>query len=113
AGFYSDQKKWAEAIEVQEHLLKAKPDAVNAHLNIGWYTFQMNGDVDRAEKEVKIWLAAPPKDAPVPNTSFAHYALGRIYEKQRKAEAAHAEYQTAVAINPKNEDAKKALAALK
>ena len=113
AGFYGNQKKWAEALAVQERLLAAKPDAVNAHLNIGWYLIQMKGDLERAEKEIKLWMAEPPKDAPIPNKSFAHYALGRLYEEQGKKDVARAEYQSAVTINPKNEDAKKALAAMK
>jgi tetratricopeptide (TPR) repeat protein len=113
AGFYGSQKRFADALSVQERLLKAKPDAVNAHLNIGWYLVQMGKDLDRAEQEVKTWMAERPKDAPVPNVSFAHFALGRIYETQAKKDAARTEYQSAVTVNPRNEDAKKALAALK
>jgi Tfp pilus assembly protein PilF len=62
---------------------------------------------------VKQWLAQPPKNAPVPNVSFAHYVLGMAYERQTKKDSARAEYQTAVTINPRNKDAKKALDALR
>jgi len=36
-----------------------------------------------------------------------------IYERQGKKEPARAEYQTAISLNPKNADAKKALDALR
>ena len=111
--FYRRQKRYEDAIATYENLLKAQPDAVNAHLNIGYNLVLSGEDVDRAEQEVKQWLAQPPKNAPVPNVSFAHYVLGMAYERQTKKDSARAEYQTAVTINPRNKDAKKALDALK
>jgi tetratricopeptide (TPR) repeat protein len=113
AQFYRRQRHYSEAIAVYERLLKAKPDAVNAHLNIGYNLALSGQDLDRAEQELKQWLAQPPKNAPLPNVSFAHYILGMAYERQAKKDAARTEYQTALSINPKNTDAKKALAALK
>lgn len=113
AQFYRRQKKYSDAVAVYERLLKAKPDAVNAHLNIGFNLALSGQNLDLAEREIKGWLADPPKDAPAANTGFAHYVLGMIYERQGKKEAARAEYQSALALNPKNTDAKKALDGLK
>jgi tetratricopeptide (TPR) repeat protein len=113
AQFYRRQKKYSEAIAVYERLLKAKPDALNAHLNIGFNLALSGQNLDRGEREIKEWLADPPKDAPAVNTGFAHYVLGMIYDRQSKKDAARAEYQSALALNPKNTDAKKALDALK
>jgi Tfp pilus assembly protein PilF len=62
---------------------------------------------------VKDWLANPPKNAPIPNVSFAHYVLGMAFERQTKNDSARAEYQAAVTINPRNKDAKKALDRMK
>jgi tetratricopeptide (TPR) repeat protein len=113
ASFYRRQKKYAEGIAVYERLLKARPDAVTTHLNIG-YNLALSGEnLDRGEHEIKTWLADPPKDAPAVNTGFAHYALGMIYERQSKKDAARAEYRSALTFNPKHTDAKKALDALK
>jgi tetratricopeptide (TPR) repeat protein len=113
AAFYRRQKQYAEAVATYDKLLAARPTAVNAHLNIG-YTLAVSGaTLDRGEREIKQWLADPPKDAPAVNSSFAHYVLGMIYEHQAKKDAARAEYQWALTIFPKNDDAKKALAALK
>jgi TolA-binding protein len=49
----------------------------------------------------------------VQNVYLAHYWLGMIYAAQGKKDAAKAEYEAALLANPKGEDAKKALAALK
>ena len=69
--------------------------------------------LDRAEREIKQWLAAPPKDAPPQNLSAAHEFLGDIYERSPRKRRRAAEYQTALTINPKNAEAKKALERLK
>jgi len=113
AQFYRRQKKYPEAIAVYERLLKAKPDASNAHLNIGYNVALSGQNLERGEQEIKGWLADPPKDAPAVNSGFAHYVLGMIYERQSKKDAARAEYQSALQFNPKDTNAKKALEALK
>jgi len=113
ASYYRRQKKYTESIAVYERLLKARPDNITTHLNIG-YNLALSGEnLDRGEHEIKTWLADPPKDAPAVNTGFAHYVLGMIYERQSKKDAARAEYQSALTFNPKHTDAKKALDALK
>ena len=109
---YRRQKRYTDAVSVYEKLLHVKPDAINAHLLIGW-NLKLAGDNDRAEREIKQWLAAPPKDAPTPNLSAAHQWIGDIYSAQSRKDAARAEYQLALQINPKNADAKKALESLK
>jgi tetratricopeptide (TPR) repeat protein len=111
--FYRRQKRYDEAIAVYENMLKVKPDAMNAHLNIALNLVLSGEDAERAEREVKEWLASPPKNAPMPNVSNAHYILGMAFEHQTKKDSARAEYQTAVTINPRNKDAKKALEAMK
>ena len=113
AGFYRRQKKYDEAVATWDRLLKIRPDLVNAHLNIAFNLALSGQALDRGEREVKDWLAAPPKDATPVTTGFAHYVLGMIYERQAKKDAARSEYQTAVTLNPKNTDAKKALDALR
>ena len=111
AVFYARQKKFADAVATYERLLKAQPEAINARLNIAWNLVRSGKDIDRAEREAKAWFADQPKDASVPALSSAHFILGKVYEAQAKKDAAHAEFQAAVTINPKNEEAKKALAA--
>jgi len=61
------------------------------------------------EKQLKLMA----KDVPLTRVSNAHYFLGLADEKSGHRDKAKAEYQAATAANPKNEDAKKALALLK
>jgi len=110
--FYRRQKRYSDAVSVYETLLRVKPDAVNAHLLIGW-NLKLAGENDRGGREIKQWLSAPPKDAPSQNLSTAHQWLGDIYAAESKKDAARIEYQTALQLNPKNGDAKKALESLK
>lgn len=113
AALYRRQKRYADAVPVYERLLKARPDLINARLNIA-YNLALSGQgLDRGEHEAKQWFAEPPKDVPAATLSSAHYILGLIYEKQAKKDSAREEYQAAVAANAKNEEAKKALANLK
>jgi tetratricopeptide (TPR) repeat protein len=61
------------------------------------------------EKQLKTM----PSDATPTKVSNAHYFLGLAHEKSGHRDTAKAEYQAAIAANPKNEDAKKALASSK
>ena len=63
--------------------------------------------------EAPFDAALAPKDAPMGNYYAAHYWLGMIYQGQGKKDLARGEYQSALAVNPKGDDAKKALDALK
>jgi tetratricopeptide (TPR) repeat protein len=111
--FYRGQKKWDQATAAFEQALKVRPDAIGPHLSLGAISAQSGQKLDRGEHEIKEWLSAAPKDAPVQNVYLAHYWLGMIYAAQGKKDAAKAEYEAALLANPKGEDAKKALAALK
>jgi len=113
AGFYRRQKKYDEAAATWDRLLKVRPDLVNAHLNLAFNLALSGQGLERGEQAVKAWLAAPPKDATPVTSGFAHYVLGMIYERQGKKDGARAEYQTALTLNPKNSDAKKALDGLR
>jgi tetratricopeptide (TPR) repeat protein len=111
--FYRRQKRYSDAVAVFERLLKAKPDATNAHLFIAWNLRLSGEDLERAEREVKLWLSQPPKDAPKQNLSFGHTLLGDIYARQSNKDAARAEYATALQLHPANTDARKGIEALK
>lgn len=111
--FYRRRQRWADAIAIYEKLLKAKPDAMNAHLSLGRVYINNLKEYERGEKEVRLWLANQPKDASTTNISNAHYSLGVVHQQSGRRDQARAEYQAALAANSKNEDAKKAIASLK
>jgi len=107
------EKDYAGAIAIYERLLTVKPDYVNAHLSIGRVSIRSLKDYDRGEKEVRFWLDHQPKDAAAVNIANAHYLLGVVHEQRGRRDQAKAEYQAAVAANPKHDDARKALDAIK
>jgi Tfp pilus assembly protein PilF len=111
--FLRRQKRYDEALAVYEDLLKRKPDAVGAHLNIAYTLYQANRSPDRVERETRAWLGAAPPDAPKPNFSVAHFLLGEVAEKQGKKDLARSEYEQAVTLNPANAEAKRALEGLR
>lgn len=54
----------------------------------------------------------PEKADGLPTASAAHWRLGNAYEQLAQTDNARAAYQKAVALDPKNEEAKKALEAM-
>jgi tetratricopeptide (TPR) repeat protein len=113
ASFLRRQKRYDEALGVYENILKRRPDANNVHLNIAYTLNQANKDPERVDRETRLWMANAPADGAKANFSIAHYLLGQSAEKQSKKDVAKVEYQQALALNPKNNDAKKALEALR
>jgi tetratricopeptide (TPR) repeat protein len=111
--FYRRQQRWTDAIAIYEKLLNAKPDAVNAHLSLGRIYVTSLKQYERGEKEVRLWLANQPKDASAINISNAHYCLGVVHQQGGRRNEARAEFQAALAANPKHDDAKNALSALR
>jgi len=108
--FYRRRERWSDAIAVYEKLLTVKPDSVNAHLSLGRVYVNNVKDYDRGEKEVRLWLATQPAGASAVNVSNAHYCLGVVHDHHGRRDQAAIEYRAALAANPNNEDAKKALA---
>jgi tetratricopeptide (TPR) repeat protein len=111
--FYQNSKRWADAFGVYDRMLKRFPGELLVHFQIGRAAALSGEQLERGERELKTVLSTAPADFPRPTLAGAHHRLGMIYEKQGRKDAARAEYQVAVSINPKNEDAKKSLAALK
>jgi len=103
--FVGAEKEFLAAIAV-------RPDSDVAYGATGaFYRRQerWNDAIVMYEKQLK----AMPKDATPTRLSNAHYFLGMAHDKSGHRDKAKAEYQAAVTANPRNEDAKKALAALK
>ena len=93
--------------------MKAKPDEIVAHAAWGFTAAQSGKNLDRGERELKHFLSNLPKDVAVVTLSAAHFRLGQIYEQTARKDLAKSAYGEAVKQNPQNQDAKKALDALK
>jgi len=108
---YQSQEKWDAAFDNFEAMLKADPGSWDALYQIGKTAALSGQRLDRAEECLKRYLghAPGPESAPLAN---AHLRLGAVYQKKGNKAAARAEYQTAVKLDPKLEEAKKALAEL-
>ena len=103
--FVTAEKEFVAAIAVS-------PDSDVAYSSAGGFYRRRERWSDAVVMYEK-WVKTMPKDATPTRVSNAHYFLGFANEKAGHAEKAKAEYETAIAANPKNEDAKKALATLK
>lgn len=62
-----------------------------------------------AERHLRNYLQSVPDGSQVPPHSSAHEWLGKLYEAEGKRDQAAAEYQAALALNPRNDEARKAL----
>jgi tetratricopeptide (TPR) repeat protein len=108
---YQNEQKWDAAFAAFEAVLKADPGNWDALYQVG-KTGALSGQrLDRAEECLKRYLGHTPgpESAPLAN---AHLRLGGVYQKKGDKAAARAEYQTALQLDPRLEDAKKALASL-
>ncbi len=112
-GLYENQKRWVDAAAVYDRLIAQRPTELLPHFFYGRVAAASGDNVERGEREMRYWIAKAPVDAPLLTRSVAHVRLGAILEYQGKRDAARAQYDTALAINPKNADAKKRLDALK
>ena len=115
AGFLRSQSppRYEEAFAVYEQQMKARPDDPAPHANYG-ITAAMSGlQLERGEREIRYWLERKPESTPLTLVSGVRFRLGQLYEKMSRVEQAKQEYNEALKLNPKNEDARKALAALK
>jgi len=112
AGFYTNQKQADKAFAVLDQRLRAKPNEPITLYQVG-RTASLSGDsLDRGEQALKAYLAGPiPERGPEP--AHAHYRLGTIYEKKGAKDLAREEYRVALQLNPRHQEARKALANLK
>jgi tetratricopeptide (TPR) repeat protein len=111
--FYQSQKKWTDAFALYDRMINEQPAELLAHFQYGRVAALSGENLERGERELRYWLSSAPSAAPIVSQSGAHMRIAMIYEHQGKKDAARAEYQTALSINPKNTEAKKMLEALK
>jgi tetratricopeptide (TPR) repeat protein len=112
AVFYANQKQFDKAFAVLDQRLRMKPDELRTLYQLGRTAALSGQNLDRGEQALKVLLASPtPESGPSP--AGLHYRLGMLYEKKGAKDLAREEYRAALQLNPKHQDAKKALAGLK
>lgn len=113
ASYYRRNGRADEAFALYDSIMRKKPDEIGAHASYGVAASMTGQGLERGERELKFYLANPPKDVNDQTLSFVRYHLGRIYEQTARKESAKSEYAEAVRLNKDNADARKALGALK
>jgi tetratricopeptide (TPR) repeat protein len=112
AVFYTNQKQFDKAFAVLDERLRAKPNEPLTLYQVGRTASLSGQNLDHGEQALKAYLAGPiPERGPEP--AHVHYRLGTIYEKKGSKDLAREEYRTALQLNPRHQDAQKALANLK
>jgi protein O-mannosyl-transferase len=97
----ADQGKLNEAIPHYSEALRINPDLAPAHNNLGT-ALADQGNIDEAIHEFLESLRIRPD-------TNAHYNLGVMLSRQGKADEAARHFRAAVQLDPKNENARRAL----
>ena len=112
AAFYTSQKQFDNAFAVLDQRLRARPNEPITLYQVGRTASISGQNLDQGEQALKAYLVGPmPERGPEP--AHAHYRLGTIYEKKGAKDLAREEYRSALQLNPRHQDARKALANLK
>jgi tetratricopeptide (TPR) repeat protein len=110
---YSQQRQWDEAFRAIDRWLAAQPGSMAASYATGRTAAESGLQLDRGEQALKHYLTGYAPKPTEPSLAAAHWRLGIIHEKRGQRDAARAEYQAAVSLDPKLKGAQDALARLK
>jgi tetratricopeptide (TPR) repeat protein len=110
--FYRGQSRWDEAFAIYERLMERMPAQMAVHLTWAGTAAQSGKHLERGEREAKFYIENS-KNEPIASRSNAHWRLGQIYEQTSRKDLARAEYNEALKLNPRNQNAKRSLDALK
>ena len=106
---YVREKRWGDAFAMLDRIAARLPTEMNVPLAVARVAYLSGEQLPRGEEAAKHWIANTPREATVNARAVAHLRLGNIYEKTGRRELARSEYERAVSLNPKYEEAKKAL----
>lgn len=106
---YVREKRWNDAFAMLDRIAVRLPSEGNIPLGVARVAYLSGEQLARGEEAAKQWIANPPKTASVNSRATAHLRLGNIYAKTGRKELARAEYEKAISLNPKQDEARKAL----
>jgi tetratricopeptide (TPR) repeat protein len=111
---HQQKKEWDKAFGALDRALAMDANYPFALYQVGRTAALSGQQLDRGEKCLRTYLAMPLREElENPSLAAAHYRLGNILEKKGNPDGARAEYETSVKIDPKQKEAKAALAKLK
>jgi tetratricopeptide (TPR) repeat protein len=111
---HQQRKEWDKAFAALDQALAMDANFPFALYQVGRTAALSGQQLDRGEKCLRTYLAMPLREElENPSLASAHFRLGNILEKKGDSVGARAEYETALKIDPKQKEAKAALAKLK
>jgi tetratricopeptide (TPR) repeat protein len=102
------QTQHEQAFGVFEGLLERQPSNLAAVYQIGRLGAMTGQRLDRAEQALRLYIERGPGPNSPP-LAAAHWRLGMVLEKKGDRDAAQREYEAALQLDPKHEEAKKSL----
>jgi tetratricopeptide (TPR) repeat protein len=111
---YQQKKDWTQAFAALDRALAIDANFPFALYQVGRTAALSGQQLDRGEKSLRAYIALPAREAlENPSMAAAHFRLGNILEKRGDRTGARNEYETALKIDPKQKQAREALAELK
>ncbi len=106
---YQGAENYDGAFTAFEKALEVDPEATNSLYQIGRTGVISGGlNMDRSIAALKEYLGTPPP-AGQPTPANAHWRLGMLYELKGGLDMARAEFEAALALDPDDKQARKAL----
>ena len=111
AYFYQDAGRWDDAFAAFEDILRRFPSERQALFQIG-KTASLSGErIPEGIDALRRYLRHPPRPGEPP-LAWAHYRLGLLHERLDDRDAARREFEAALSIDARLDDARSALADL-
>jgi len=111
---HQQKKEWDKAFAALDQALALDANYPFALYQLGRTAALSGQQLDRGEKCLRTYLAMPLREElENPSLASAHFRLGNILEKKGDSAGARAEYEASLKIDPKQKEARAALAKLK
>ena len=108
--WYVTAKKWSSAFETVDRYLARHRDDPLAAYQVGRVAAMSGQQLQRGEERLRAFIANAPKDAGSAALARGYLRLGQILQQQGRPADARSAFEQALKIDPRNEEAKKALA---
>ncbi len=108
AAYYRRVERWDDTWRVVEAYAARHVDDAELDFEIGATAARSGQQLDRGAQALTAYLSRPWQ-AGMPTLGSAHLHLGLIHERRGERDAARREFEAAIKLQPRNEDAKSAL----
>ncbi len=109
ANWYLSQKEWPKAFATLDRYVQRRPNDPYGLYAVGRVAAASGQEVARGERALRAFVAKPPKDAANPLISLAYLRLAQVLDHQGKSAEARTAYQRALELDPRNDEARKAV----